>query len=185
VKVTVWAFSWEFQCCGSPFAVGDRVEWVLMGTQGDTEFDVGARAAMGGRVLAPVELETWETFAYESHGVAVARTGGLSVQLIDPPPPVVTDRGNVICEAVWESHHVFSPPEPVTIATVTAISAVSWALEPGLDREGRKTMKPVVGSARLSEVAETDLWVRNPDGDDFVGWLVELDIDDKAAAPGH
>ena len=29
-EITVWVDDWQMQCCGTPFAIGDRVDWIVV-----------------------------------------------------------------------------------------------------------------------------------------------------------
>lgn len=179
MRVAVWVASWQFQCCGTPFTVGERVEWVLQGTPPGGRFGRFLADVLGRHAPAPVELTTCETVRDGSLDVVIARVGALSVELPEAP---ATGPGVVMC-LVNEEHHTHSGVAPVTVATVTAISEVVWDLDEGLDDQGYRSLNPVPGSARLTEVTEIDPWVGVPDGASFGGWLVELSVAD--AEPDH
>lgn len=56
--VNVWVAAWQMQCCGSPFAESDLVEWTL-----STLDDVGwLESLVGDRTVPSVE------FSWEKHG---------------------------------------------------------------------------------------------------------------------
>lgn len=58
VLINVWVAAWQLQCCGSPFADGDSVEWTLS-TGDDVPWLV---SVVGDEAAPPVE------FSWEKHG---------------------------------------------------------------------------------------------------------------------
>ena len=47
--MVVWVSSWQMECCGDPFAVGDRVEWTAEETD-DEWFAAALGPEMAGRI---------------------------------------------------------------------------------------------------------------------------------------
>jgi hypothetical protein len=54
--INVWVDAWQMQCCGSPFADGDLVEWTLLG------LGPGLQSVVGDEVARTV------AFSWERHG---------------------------------------------------------------------------------------------------------------------
>ncbi|MHA6784578.1 DUF6578 domain-containing protein [Pseudonocardia saturnea] len=150
--VPVWMDSWQYECCGAPFAVGDRVRWTLQ--PADLEFLAPPLGAL---------LPDWTVD---------------DLPLIRADDPIVVGRGDLAVVLapgqphrvglLAEDHHVGIPEgAPATAGTVASIRVVRWRTE---ERPpGGRAWYPVPGSAELEDVAEA---VR-PGGE---GFLVELAV---------
>jgi hypothetical protein len=56
--ISVWVAAWQMQCCGSPFADGDSIEWTL-----STQNDVASLASVVGN-----DQGRSVEFSWERHG---------------------------------------------------------------------------------------------------------------------
>lgn len=137
--VPVWMDYWQYECCGDPFAVGDRVHWTLQ----------------------PADLE----FLAPPLGALLPDWRADDLPLIRVDDPTVVGRGDLaVVLAPGRSHrvgllaedHHGAMPEgaPATTGTVATIRVVRW----------RSDGLPVPGSAELEYVAEAD----RPGGEGFL-----------------
>lgn len=148
--VPVWVDSWQFECCGDDFAVGDRVRWTLQ--PADLEF------------LAPPLGDLLP--AWSAEDLPLLRTGDLTVIGRGDLAVVLAAGQSHSVGLLAEEHHGHIPEgAPTTTGTVTSISVVRWLHAP----RGRISY-PVPGSAELEEVAAAGV---DRGGS---GYLVELKI---------
>lgn len=149
--VPVWMDSWQYECCGDPFAVGDRVHWTVH--PADLEF----LAPPLGALLPDWRADDLPLIRVDDP--TVVGRGDLAVVLAPGQPHRVG--------LLAEEHHGGVPEgAPATTGTVAGIRVVRWQTEerpPG-------GWYPVPGSAELEDVAEADR------SDSGVGILVELAV---------
>ena len=112
------------ECCGEPFEVGSRVEW-LTGRRDSDWFE----SILGSRDAARI------TDAVDQHG---------------------------------------SSGESRMTGVVRAIDAVACRYE---QLDGALVMTPVRGSGILRRVSAIDGWKREDDGETFVGWALDVEVD--------
>ncbi len=127
----VWMDDWQFECCGEPFAVGDRVEWLLLPIQ-DREWFADA---LGPELAEELDLH--------------------------------------------EEHHGGEPEgHPRTTGTVTSIRAAFCRSGPRAGGDPG-THYPIPGTGRVESLRRADRGVIppcDPLGEQFVGFLVDLDV---------
>lgn len=125
VTTAVWMDGWQQECCGEPFAVGQRVSWDVH--RADREWL--------GTVLGAASADAIE-WAEDHHG------------------PVTDDERSLT-------------------GIVVSLRVVRRRYEPVAGR-GSRDFAPVPGSATLTSIRSTDRRGREPDGQRFVGYVVEL-----------
>lgn len=150
--VPVWMDSWQYECCGDPFAVGDRVRWSLRPA------DLGFLAPVLGALLPGWHADDLPLIRVDDP--TVVGRGDLAVVLAPGQP----HRVGLLAE---EHHGEIPEGAPATTGTVASIRVVRWRSE---ERPpGGRTWHPVPGSAELEDVTEAE----RPGGD---GFLVELAV---------
>lgn len=129
--VPVWVDSWQYECCGDPFAVGDRVRWTLR--PADLEF----LAPPLGALLPDWHADDLPLIRVDDP--TVVGRGDLAVVLAPGQPHRVG--------LLAEEHHGGIPEgAPATTGTVASIRVVRW----------RSDRLPVPGSGELEYVAEAE-----------------------------
>lgn len=165
---------WQQECCGDPFAVGDRVEWTLLvlderATPVPDELLVDVRATVEGEVA--------------DEGVSalhVVTSDGLSAAWKGPLPP----EGGLEVRALLQQEHHGEVPEgvPPTRGIVRRIRLITEAFE----QRAERTWRPTGAIDALRDVPES------PDsfGSDFeqsglsqTGMLVDLEVTPSQGPP--
>ncbi len=125
VPVLYW--SWQYECCGDPFRVGDEVDWQL-------------KLSLGGEPWMPrdwlIEAQLQPTPDLGGHGVRVGPVLAYADEPIQQPA-----RDSVI---FYEDHHGDIPEEFAgTIGRVSGIQVVGVVYRDG---------QPLSGTAEVREV---------------------------------
>jgi hypothetical protein len=164
---------WQYECCGEPFAIGDRIRWTLVLVQ-DSEGSRGWPKEMlvdlrvVGRRLSEDERNRQVEVVSTSDGpeIAVHPSAGPDQNLL---------RGSLI-----EEHHGGVPDDlrPVE-GVVRSLKVVSQQF-----RRAGRTLTPIAGAVRLGEIERMPTSFVHTPPDDValqqwheIGALAELEFD--------
>lgn len=152
---------WQYECCGEPFAVGDRVAWTL--TLAEDDFGLPAAVSQLQGRLVPVAPDDGQPpgIAVAVGGLAVWRRGGETTN------GVVRLRGLLL-----EDHHGSVPEAlPSTHGVVRRMRVVT--------RSGRSTggtWEPAPQPAELRDVDAVPSSFASGEEAVEAGLLVDLDV---------
>lgn len=172
MKIPVWMDSWQYQCCGKDFRVGDEVSWTLV-----WEDDPWLSSILGD------SYPDWSLKMDQSaaDGTPVARRGGLQVSLLSDAPAAA----RIVIGIPHEEHHHEAPDgAPATTGRVLRVEEVYVTYRRG----ERNTWHPVLGTATLRGVQSATRWSeeeRSSWGSEeqrtYAGMLIELEVADDDA----
>lgn len=173
----VWVESWQFQCCGEDFKVGDTVDWRLKGSSGDWAANLLGRHAPSPVGLLPV-VDQLPGDGFLRVGTVVG-TGGLWAfvpsKANTPPPPGHPEQW---VGQLSEDHHIGVPEDaPTTTALVRRIRLVrvEYHHDPV-----QQAQVPTPGTATIEDVDPAPRWPVDRVADRrFIGFLVDLDVADR------
>ncbi|WP_031466329.1 DUF6578 domain-containing protein [Sciscionella sediminilitoris] len=179
--MTIWPImveGWQIECCLTPPAVGDAVEWQLCWLTPEAHGELAVQEC-----VYPEETPLTPADSAEHEPGILLRSGGLSAWSLTPTLPV-HPRGYLS-----EDHHGWIPPEmPATQGIVREISVVT--IEYGRSEQGRLTgavagtskRRPVTSSPKQFDAAELmDANIAHPRNE--IGILVDLDVRDRPGSP--
>ena len=75
VKAVVWYASWQMECCGDPFAVGEEVAWTVEGDVNDEWFSAALGPNMGASITHAEEHHSDEERLDKIEGRVLTITG--------------------------------------------------------------------------------------------------------------
>jgi hypothetical protein len=169
--------SWQYECCGEPFGVGDRVRWTLvLAGQGEQSWGWPDETLVELRVVGRRSGES------EAEGTrqVVSTAEGLEVVL----GASATDDDDAVRGLLIEEHHGAVPEDMQPVAgVVRELKVVSQRFL----LSGR-SLTPIPGAVRFRAVERMPDAFAVPHPDDEapeqwreVGALVELELDEQAA----
>lgn len=175
MRITVWVDSWQYQCCGDAFGVGNAISWRL-GASDDDWLDL----VLGDRMPAPVgSLSVLDHLGAEgSPGLGViVGVGGLRVFVRDDDATSGADGGCWV-GVPYEDHHVDVPEDaPATEAVVQRIRLIRVAHH---EDPSQQASVPTAGSGTTEDVDPAPKWPADKiDGARFSGFLVDVDVADE------
>lgn len=180
MMATVWVDDWQYQCCGTPFAVGDQVSWTL--TADSDDFLVRALGDHAPRQEFSLSLRDRIRDADVDLAGVVGESDGLRVFIDDSATGAPTrDAPFATVRLPREDHHIDVPAtlEP-THGIVRRIRLVRF----GYRSDGSGGLEPRENDASLEDVRAAP---RNPrqqvEGRRFSGFLVDLET--RGAGPAE
>lgn len=179
LRIVVWVDSWQFQCCGDDYSVGDTVSWRLKGSSGNW-----AAGVLGEHAPPPVgslpvvgQLPAGELLGAGT----VVGTGGLRVYLRGsgqtPPARDPDEQTARWVGQLTEDRHIGIPSDaPATRGMVRRIRLVRVAQH---HDPARQAKVPTPGTATTEDVDPAPRWPDHfVDNRKFLGYLVDLDVTD-------